>query len=55
MNNYLHQKYGRAAEIGIDSDSMLLAQMKKFLGLFAVMLAAIALITLSVGGVESTI
>src|SRR6185437_10304619 len=47
---YYRQKYGRSGEFGVDSDTLLLAQMRKFLTLFAIMLTAIALITLGVGG-----
>ncbi len=47
---YYRQKYGRSGEFGVDSDTLLVAQMRKFLALFAILLTAIALITLGVGG-----
>jgi putative ABC transport system permease protein len=50
IRRYFEQKYGKSGNFRVDNDSLLLAQMKKFLGLFAVMLSAIALITLGVGG-----
>lgn len=48
---YFKQKYGNAGEFFVNNDAILLAQMKRFLALFSVMLSSIALITLGVGGV----
>jgi len=51
IKSYFEQKYGKAGQFFIDSDSTLVAQMKRFLNLFAVLLAAIALLSLVVGGI----
>ncbi len=48
---YFVSKYGRSGEFWVDSDSTLVAQMKRFLNLFAVLLGSIALISLLVGGI----
>ncbi len=48
---YFDQKYGKAATFTVDSDSTLIAQMKRFLTLFSVLLTAIALLSLIVGGI----
>jgi macrolide transport system ATP-binding/permease protein len=47
----LVQKYGESGRFGVDSDSTLVAEMKKFLNIFAVLLTAIALLSLIVGGI----
>lgn len=54
IKSFFEQKYGRSGKFRVDSDSVLLAQMKRFLGLFTLLLAAIALVTLSVGGIGIT-
>jgi putative ABC transport system permease protein len=54
LSGFFAQKYGPSGSFRVDSDSLLLAQMKQFLGLFTVLLAAIALVTLSVGGMGIT-
>lgn len=54
IKSFFEQKYGSSGRFRVDSDSVLLAQMKRFLGLFTLLLAAIAFITLSVGGVGIT-
>ena len=51
IKNYFESKYGKSGEFNVDSDSELIAQMKRFLSLFAVLLGAIALISLAVGGI----
>lgn len=51
---YFKMKYGVSAVFYVDSNSVLLAQMKKFLTLFTIMLAAIALVSLTVGGIGIT-
>ena len=51
---YFIQKYGKSGRFSVDSDGVLVAQMKKFLNLFAVMLASIAVISLLVGGIGIT-
>ncbi len=47
---YFSSKYGAAGKFNVDSDTVLISQMRRFLGLFAIMLTSIALITLGVGG-----
>lgn len=51
---YFEQKYGPSGKFRVDNDSILLAQMKKFLTLFTLMLATIALVSLAVGGIGIT-
>jgi len=51
---FFKQKYGNAGQFGADSDSLLVAQMEKFLTLFTILLGAIALISLAVGGIGIT-
>jgi macrolide transport system ATP-binding/permease protein len=51
IKSYFEQKYGRSAQFWVDSDSTLIAQMKRFLNLFSVLLTAIALLSLAVGGI----
>jgi len=48
---YFEQKYGRSGEFRIDANSLLIGQMRKFIGLFTILLSIVALITLAVGGV----
>jgi macrolide transport system ATP-binding/permease protein len=51
---YFQQKYGKSARIDIGFDSLLVAQMNKFLSLFTVLLGAIAFVSLAVGGIGIT-
>ena len=51
---YFEKKYGKSGRFNVDSDSLLLAQMKRFLALFTILLAAIAFVTLGVGGIGIT-
>jgi putative ABC transport system permease protein len=51
---FFEQKYGRSGRFRVDSDSMLIAQMKKFLTLFTLLLTFIALVSLGVGGIGIT-
>lgn len=44
-------KYGRSARVSVDSDSLLVGQMRTFLTLFTVLLSGVALISLAVGGI----
>ena len=44
-------KYGRSAMVKVDSDSLLVGQMRKFLTMFTVLLTGVALISLTVGGI----
>ena len=48
---FFQQKYGKSGQFNVDSDSTLVSQMKRFLNLFAVLLTAIALLSLVVGGI----
>lgn len=48
---YFEMKYGKSGRFNVDSDSTLVAQMKRFLNLFSVLLAAIAFLCLLVGGI----
>ncbi len=48
------QKYGKSGRFSADSDAILIAQMKKFLNLFSILLGAIAIISLIVGGIGIT-
>lgn len=48
---YLRNKYGNSGEFVVGADSILMAQMKKFLALFGALLTSVALISLAVGGV----
>lgn len=49
--NYFEKKYGKSGNFHLDSDSTLIAQMKRFLNLFTVFLTAIAMLSLLIGGV----
>jgi macrolide transport system ATP-binding/permease protein len=51
IKQYFHMKYGRSAEVHIDSDEILVAQMRRFLNLFTILLTGVALISLAVGGI----
>lgn len=51
---YFDQKYGKSGDFILSSNSVLIGQMKKFLNLFTLMLAAIAFVCLAVGGVGIT-
>jgi macrolide transport system ATP-binding/permease protein len=48
---FFQQRYGRSGQFFVDSDSTLVAQMKKFLNIFSALLASIALLSLIVGGI----
>jgi putative ABC transport system permease protein len=54
IRRFFEKKYGKSGEFRVDSDSILVAQMKKFLNLFSILLTAIAVITLTVGGIGIT-
>lgn len=54
IKNYFLTKYGKTVETNVDSDGLLIAQMKKFLSLFTMLLAGVALISLAVGGIGIT-
>lgn len=48
---YFSKKYGKSGMFLVDSDSTLIAQMKRFLNLFSILLGSIALLSLIVGGI----
>jgi len=54
IKNYFSAKYGISGAFIIDPDILLLSQMRKFLGLFTMMLTAVSLISLIVGGIGIT-
>lgn len=47
---FFEQKYGKAGTFRVDTDSVLISQMQKFLTLFSVLLTMIAMVSLGVGG-----
>ncbi|MCX6119917.1 MAG: ATP-binding cassette domain-containing protein [Proteobacteria bacterium] len=51
VKNYFKKRYGKSGNFYVDSDSVLLAQMKRFLNIFNSLLAAIAFLSLLVGGI----
>lgn len=51
IKSYFEQKYGKAGRFSVDSDSTLVAQMKRFLNLFSLLLASIAFLALLIGGI----
>jgi macrolide transport system ATP-binding/permease protein len=51
ISNYFSRKYGRAGAFSTSHDTILVAQMNRFLKLFAIMLTAVALLSLMVGGI----
>jgi macrolide transport system ATP-binding/permease protein len=51
LKAFYEKRYGNTGRFNVNSDSKLLAQMSRFLSLFTVLLAAIALVCLIVGGI----
>ena len=51
---YFEKKYGKSGRFDVGSDSVLIAQMNKFLSLFTILLGGIALVSLAVGGIGIT-
>lgn len=51
---FFEKKYGKSARFTVGSDSLLIAQMNRFLSLFTLLLTAIALVSLGVGGIGIT-
>lgn len=51
---FFKKKYGESGQFRMDSDSVLLTQMNRFLTLFTILLSAIAFVTLAVGGMGIT-
>lgn len=54
VENYFKSKYGVSGVFYVNAYAVLIAQMKRFLSLFNLMLAVISLITLMVGGIGIT-
>lgn len=54
VKSFFDMKYGKSARFIVGSDSVLIAQMNKFLSLFTLLLTAIALVSLGVGGIGIT-
>jgi macrolide transport system ATP-binding/permease protein len=54
IRTFFEQRYGKSGYFRVDSDSVLVAQMRRFLALFTVLLSAVAFVTLAVGGVGIT-
>ncbi|MBI3543775.1 MAG: ATP-binding cassette domain-containing protein [Deltaproteobacteria bacterium] len=54
IRNFYTQKYGKSGRFDVGSDAILIAQMKKFLNIFSILLGSIALISLVVGGIGIT-
>ncbi len=51
IRNYFVKKYGASGVFSVDSDSTLIAQMKKFISIFTLLLSVISLLLLLVGGI----
>jgi macrolide transport system ATP-binding/permease protein len=51
---FFERRYGKSGMFNIGSDSVLIAQMNKFLNMFTVLLGMIALVSLAVGGIGIT-
>lgn len=54
VKSLFEQKYGSSGRFRVDSDSVLVVQMRRFLALFTVLLSSIAFVTLAVGGIGIT-
>lgn len=54
LRAFFEKKYGKSGRFRVDSDSILLAQMEKFLTLFSILLVGIAVVSLGVGGMGIT-
>ncbi len=54
IKGYFEKKYGKSGRFHIDQDSVLVAQVKKFLSIFSLLLGAIAFLSLLIGGVGIT-
>ena len=51
---YFQEKYGKSGDFRVSPNTLLLAQMNRFLNLFTIMLAVIAMVSLAVGGIGVT-
>lgn len=54
IRSFFEQRYGTSGRFRVDSDSVLVAQMRRFLALFTILLSSIAFVTLAVGGIGIT-
>jgi macrolide transport system ATP-binding/permease protein len=54
IKQFFNRKYDRSAQVSVDSDQLLVAQMRRFLSLFTMLLAGVAFISLAVGGIGIT-
>ena len=54
LEAFFKLKYGNSGQFSASADSVLVSQMEQFLGLFSVLLAGIALVSLAVGGIGIT-
>lgn len=54
IRRFFERKYGKSGRFRVSADSVLIAQMERFLNLFTVMLGTIAFIALAVGGIGIT-
>lgn len=54
IRTFFEQRYGSSGRFRVDSDTVLVAQMRRFLSLFTLLLSSIALVTLAVGGIGIT-
>jgi macrolide transport system ATP-binding/permease protein len=54
VRSFFEQRYGSSGRFRVDSDSVLVAQMRRFLALFTMLLSSIAFVTLAVGGIGIT-
>ncbi|MAV90159.1 MAG: hypothetical protein CL676_01970 [Bdellovibrionaceae bacterium] len=54
IKNYLQNKYGSAGHFSVGSDAIMVSQLKQFMGIFQLLLGAIALVCLVVGGMGIT-
>jgi putative ABC transport system permease protein len=51
IRSFFEQRYGKSGRFSVDSNSTLVAQMKKFLNIFGILLVSIAILSLVVGGI----
>jgi putative ABC transport system permease protein len=51
LKAFFKRKYGSSGEFKADADSILISQMNRFLNVFSLFLASVALISLAVGGI----
>jgi macrolide transport system ATP-binding/permease protein len=51
ITKYLEARYGKSGIFSVEGNSALIAQMRRFLGIFSILLAGIAFLSLLVGGI----